>query len=287
MLKKLTTGQILGIGVALAVVLSLVMIFAMIRPTQQKTADTLKTAETTETEGGTPTKVSGKEKEKQREQAKADKAKADWSVYSKDYMPDLNFDKKADLIDVYQKKGLLDRAGYGIKDIPTVWGTWLEAWYRTQRERNVALENPYFPIDAYSADPNDISKLTNLTFPAAGKPWNVAVTVKDFGAAMAHLRSFNGMRRHGMPVVSNVAFEGHSPNLRLTYDLMLYVIPGTEPPSEDPRIAGGTGTTGGGGGGMGGMMGGGQAAMMSMMGARGGAGGGGAAGGGGSAKGAE
>jgi hypothetical protein len=283
MLKKLTTGQIVGIGVALAVVLSLVMVFALIRPTQQKTAETTKSAETTENEGGTPEKVAGKRKEKEREEAKAKKAKEDWRVYSKDYMPDLNFDKKADLISVYQNKGLLDRAGYGIKDIPTVWGTWLEAWYRTQRERNVALENPYFPIDAYSADPNDISKLTNLTFPAAGKPWAVAVTVKDFNAAMAHLRSFNGMRRHGMPVVSDVAFEGHSPNLRLTYNLMLYVIPGTEPPLEDPRIAGGTGTTGGGGGmTMGGT---GAAAMMSMMGGRRSTGGGAPAGG--SAKGAE
>jgi hypothetical protein len=99
------------------------------------------------------------------------------------------------------------------------------------------------------------------------KPWAVTVVAKDFNAAMEHLRRFNGIQRRGVPVVNRVSMEGHSPNLRVTYELAFYIIPGTEPPKEDPRIAGAAGTGGGGsamGGGM--TMGGGSAMMSRMMG---------------------
>ena len=270
MLKRLTNLHIIAISVSIWLVLFLIMYFAMISPTQTKTAELEKATKSTQDAGGTEQQVQAKLTEKNKEIAKAQKASDDWRVYSSRYMPDLTFDPKGNLIELYQEKAVLNNAAaYGVKDIPTLWGRWLEAWYDAQRTMGVSRDNPVFPIEAYSTDPHKISQLTTITFPSS-KPWSVSVTAKSFSEAMAHLRRFNNMPKHGMPVVSNVALQGHSPNLKLTYDLSLYVIPGKEPPKEDPRIAGGTGTGGGGGGMMGGMsggaMGGGQAAMMSMMG---------------------
>lgn len=267
-MKKLNKFQILGISAGISLVLFLALYFALISPTQARTEELNKTAKSTEDAGGTAQQVSAKQTEKKKETDKAKKASDDWRVYSSRYMPDLAFDPKGNLIEIYQEKGgVSGTAAFGVKDIPTVWGRWVESWYDAQKTMGVVRDNPVFALDAYPTDPNNISKLVSLTFPAS-KPWSVSVTAKSFSEAMAHLRRFNGMTKHGMPVISNVAITGHSPNLKLTYDLTLYVIPGKEPPKEDPRIAGGTGTGGGGGGMMGGMSGGGggsQSAMMSMM----------------------
>jgi hypothetical protein len=127
-----------------------------------------------------------------------------------------------------------------------------------------------FPIESFSTDPNDVSNLKSISFPQ-GKPWDVDVIAKSFDAAMNHLRRFNTIPRHGMPVVDKVALLGQSPYLHVRYTLQFFVIPPTEPPAADPKISGtgaGAGAgppspMGGMGGSMGGMMGGSMGAPAS------------------------
>jgi hypothetical protein len=46
------------------------------------------------------------------------------------------------------------------------------------------------------------------------------------------------MRGMGMPVIDNVALQGTSPNLTMSYNLALYIIPRNPPPQSDPRLTG-------------------------------------------------
>ena len=62
------------------------------------------------------------------------------------------------------------------------------------------------------------------------------IQARSFDAAMAHLRRFNDMSRHGMPVIDNVSLAGQSPNLQMTYTLALYIIPAHAPPPSDPFL---------------------------------------------------
>jgi hypothetical protein len=277
-MKKLTQVQIIAIGLVVALVLFGAVYGALVKPAKDKTEELNASAKTVEDAGGTEAAVQGKERDLKKTEEVARKAEADWRVDSVRVMPALNFNEKGELIDLYQTSAL--NGNYGVKDIPTVWGTWLATWYDAQRNAGVTRETPVFAIPAYPTDPNKISELTNLTFPSAGKPWDVAVTVKSFDQAMAHLRRFNSIEKRGMPVVDNVRIAGHAPDLRLTYTLALYVIPGQSPPAIDPRI-GGKANTGGGGGGGG--FGGGMSAMMSGMSPGGSGGASGSGGGGGGA----
>lgn len=262
-MKKLTQVQIIAIGLVVAVVLFGAVYGALVKPAKDKTAELAASTKTTEDAGGTTTAVQGKERDLKKANEVAQKAEADWKVDSVRVMPSLNFNANGELIDIYQTSAI--SGNYGIKDIPTVWGTWLATWYDAQRSAGVTRETPVFAIPAYSTDPNKISELTNLTFPSAGKPWDVAVTVKSFDQAMAHLRRFNAIEKRGMPVIDKVSIAGHAPNLRLTYTLALYVIPNSNPPALDPRIGAKAGGSGGGGGGFGGGAGGGMSGMMSGM----------------------
>ncbi len=254
MFKKMTLPQLHITGFALVLVLFLLLWGFGVRAYTNKQADLEKDTKAKQDNGGTAEKVQAKTKELEKEKKNSKQAEADWKVYSGKYMPDLNFSEKTDLITLYQT-GLVkvDGATYGLKDMPTVWGRWVESWYDAQRDKSVTRNVPTFAIGSYATDPNTISTLKSITFPDGGKPWAVSVTAKDFDSAMAHLRRFNSMEHHGVPVVSGVAISGHSPNLLLNYNLALYVIPGAEPPKQDPRI-GGAAKSGGAGGGMSGMM---------------------------------
>ena len=75
------------------------------------------------------------------------------------------------------------------------------------------------------------------------------------------------MRGFGMPVVDNVELQGQSPDLTMTYDMALYIIPPANPPAPDPVIGAGGGggapaQTGFGGPGSGGRPGGGGRTAM-------------------------
>jgi hypothetical protein len=111
-------------------------------------------------------------------------------------------------------------------------------------------------VPSLATEPNGIASLTSITFPSPKSPWKVSLICQTFDDAMAHLRRFNGMMGHGMPVVDAVTLSGHSPELILSYNLALYIIPGQAPPPVDTRIGAGGGSGGGGGmGKMGGMQG--------------------------------
>ena len=111
-----------------------------------------------------------------------------------------------------------------------------------------------FPIESFSSDPNDVSQLKAIAFPQT-KPWEVEVSAKNFDAAISHLRRFNTIQHHGMPVIDKVALSGQSPDLRVKYTLQMFVIPPSAPPAADPKISGGAAGSGGGGPSMGGAMG--------------------------------
>ncbi len=286
MTKKMTMPQLHGAGFALIAVLLLLLWGFGVRNYTNKKVELDKDTDVKQKAGGTPEMVKQKEKELVSEKKKADEANQDWKVYSSKYMPDIDFSEKTGLINQYQTNFVkVDGKTWGLKEMPTVWGRWLESWYDVQHNSGVDRGIPYFAIASYSVDPNKISEMKNITFPDK-QPWKVTVNAKDFDSAMAHLRRFNTMEHHGMPVISGVALSGHSPNLTLAYNLSLYIIPGSEPPKEDPRIGGAAKTGGGGGGmaGMTGMMGGGGMSGMSggpsggmSGGPSGGSGGGGAA----------
>lgn len=233
------------IGIGTALVLAAILFFALIKPKQEEVKKVGDEATASENAGGTPTKVSGKKKDLEKTKLEVAQTKSLWEVNERKYMPTLDF--QGDLLETYQNK---------VINIPATWGTWVTKWYDAQRNLGVArVPGVEFPVQAFPADPNYISTIQYLKFPT--DRWPVTVEAKSFNAAMAHLRRFNDMQGHGMPVINNVALEGQSPTLLLTYDLALYVIPGKTPPSADPiltRAAGGAG---------GGMMGG--SMMGSMM----------------------
>ena len=256
-LARLLWWHLLLIGLGVSLVLFLILFFAMIKPGMDKTTETNASALATENAHGTEqdSQQHDRDLKKAKEETKVINAK--WGQYSARYMPTVGYGK--DHLRVYegenigngvyqvrQKDGSIKN--YGVKDLPTVWGKWITAWYDAQYKYGVTRRSS-FPIPSFSTDPNDITKLTYIAFPESGKPWPVTVECKSFDAAMAHLKRFNEIQIHGMPVVDNVALAGQSPNLILTYNLAIYIIPGNAPPAVDPTISGAT--TGGTGGGAG------------------------------------
>ena len=290
MFKKMTLPQLHITGFALILVLVLLLWGFGVRAYTNKKAELdVKTADV-EKNGGTKQMVDQKASELKKEKKVSAQAEADWQVYSSKYMPDVNFSDSTGLINQYQTNIVkVDGKTWGLKEMPTVWGRWLESWYDAQHDKGVDRNVLFFAIPAYSTDPNNISGMKHIVFPEA-KPWQVVVNAKDFDSAMTHLRRFNFMEHHGVPVVSGVTLAGHSPKLTLTYNLSLYIIPGSDPPKEDPRIGGAKGGGGAGGGmgmmgGMSGMMSGGPAGGAGIPG-RAGGGSSGSGGGGGGSKGA-
>ncbi len=272
--SRLTALHIHIIGVTATIICAAILFFLLIKPKVEDTKTVLASADSIEGSGGTPEKVAAHKKDLGKAKATAVETNEKWLVNDRKYMPGLNFN--GDLLDTYENK---------LIKIPSQWGQWVAAWYDGQRNLGVSrFPGVEFPIDAFPADPNSISELSSLRFPRSGF-WNVGVEAKSFDQAMAHLKRFNNMERHGMPVIDNISLSGQSPNLSMSYTLALYIIPSADPPVADPVISApaggaagglGMGRRGmmGGMGGPGGMMGG--APMMGggpMMGGPGGAGG--------------
>lgn len=258
-MNRLLWWHWLLIGVGSSLILFLILYFAMIRPKTLDAKTANDSAQATEDAGGTDQKIQDKEKELAREKLTTKKVNEAWMRESVVYMPNIQFDK--DPLRAYEKiqyNGSLYANGkvYGVKDLPTEWGKWITGWYASQaKDGVVALTG--FPIEAFSPDPNDVSHLNAIAFPQ-GKPWAVEVVAKNFDAAMAHLARFNYIKKHGMPVVNNVALSGQSPDLHVRYDLQFFVIPPTAPPPPDPKINATGAPAGGAGGGQASPLGGGR-----------------------------
>ncbi|HLJ54269.1 MAG TPA: hypothetical protein VKT77_04465 [Chthonomonadaceae bacterium] len=259
-MNRLLWWHWLLIGFGASLVLFLILYFAMIRPATIKTTETNADSQSKEDAGGTPDKIAQKKAELKKEQANTKKVDADWETYASYYMPDIRYNK--DVLRAYegtQGTGtlLVNGKEKGVKDLPEEWGKWISKWYSAQGPKIEKgglkpgiIPLTGFPIEAFSPDPNDVSKLTAIAFPQT-KPWAVEVSATNFDAAMNHLERFNHIRQHGMPIVDNVALAGQSPDLRVRYDLKFVVIPPVAPPPSDPKIDA-TGAPAGGGGGGGG-----------------------------------
>jgi hypothetical protein len=260
-MARLTLLHINIIGIVTILLLALILFFLLIKPKNDDIETTTSQYNSTVSGHGTEADVATNTKNLKKTKEAAKQTDADWKVESAYYMPILPYTDKSDIMQTYfltpiGKTGSVERLG--MRDLPTVYGRWITAWYDAQGKTVTRLPGTEFPIDGFMADPNAINGIKDhLTFPGDGKAWPVSLECKSFDDAMAHLRKFNGIQRHGMPVVSNVALQGQSPNLLLTYQVAFYIIPGTPPPPVDPRIGASKGNAGG----MGGMMGG-----MGMMG---------------------
>lgn len=267
-MNRLTLLQINIIGICIAVVLALVLGFVWVKPKFDQASSTEAQAVSVQGTGGTPDKVAAHQNDLAKAQKQAVQTQAGWEVNAARYMPPGSlFNPKATVIGNYEWQPIGPLKG--VKDIPTLWGRWITAWYDAQKKDGITVApGTIFAIPAYSTNPNNISQLTYLAFPEPGHPWPVTVYCKNFLDAIDHLKKFNDMQHHGVPVVNDVSLQGHSPDLALSYTLALYVIPSTPPPAEDTRL--GTGAIGGVGGKagfMGSMMGGpGKGAMMPGLG---------------------
>ncbi len=244
-MSKLTSLHINIIGVVTAIIMSLILYFVMIKPKSEEITTSVAATDAAVQAGGTEDKVKAHKKDLVKSKQDTTVIKAAWAINQSRYMPKIAFSptqKSTNLINMYEFAGLYsDGKPYGFRDLPTVWGLKVTNWYDAHYKEGVFRDfKQDFAIDSFSTDPNDISKLTSITFPQ-GKPWHVTVIAKTFDAAMQHLRRFNSMRGFGMPVVDGVALEGQSPLLAMSYDLALYVIPPAAPPAMDPVIGAGGG----------------------------------------------
>ncbi len=275
MLKKIPLWGIWATFGLVSLIVSLILIFAWVKPTMDNASDTNSSAAGVEQQGGTDTAVMQHKTDLKNAEKSAEAARQNWAVSSARYMPPLPFnshDTNADLINIYEFRNVYGKAGF--KDIPTVWGTWITNWYDAQHKEGVdRAEGTEFPIPAFPSDPNYISTVKYLAFPSDNSPWTVTVNCANFRDAVDHLERFNKMTGHGIPVISHVSLSGHSPNLQMTYTLQVYVLPspGLKPPPPDSRLSVGTGGGGGamgmpGGMGMYGAMGPGAMGPPSMMG---------------------
>ena len=262
-MSKLTAVHIWIIGFVTVIIMSLLLFFLLIKPKNEEIAVSKSATDAAQLAGGTEDKVAGHRKDLVKAKKETAVITSAWAINQRLYMPTIAFStehKSASLLNLYAFNGLYsDGKLYGIRDLPTVWGLKVKKWYDAHEREGIRRDfGQDFPIDSFSTDPNDISKLTSITFPQS-KPWHVTVIAKTFDAAMLHLRRFNSMRGFGMPVVDGVALAGQSPNLNVSYDMALYVIPPAAPPAMDPVIGagggaapaagpGGFGGSGGGGG---------------------------------------
>ena len=241
-MSKLTALHINIIGAVVALILSVALYFVLIKPKNEQLVVTQADIESTKSAGGTEEAVKAAARDLQNTKLAAKKTERDWAVNEKRYMPTLAFGKTQQPLNLYQYAAYVDPSGehFGLRDMPRLWGTWLEAWYATQKpgvKFVSADDKTSIGIPGYPVDPNAISGLKAITFPESGKTWKINVLCTSFEAAMAHLKRVNLIQNHGMPVVNNVSLSGHSPALSLIYDFGLYVIPHTDPPPVDPLIA--------------------------------------------------
>lgn len=227
-----------------AVLIALILGFAMVKPAIEKLDQTKQATLSIEQNGGTQQQVTSKERELK--QAKEDTINItnDWNRKSNVYMPGIKYN--TDHIRSYAIDGVYrgpDGKRYGVRELPRVWSQWITAWYAAQFKEGITALTP-FPIEAFPSDPNEISRMQFITFPAPGRTWDVQVECKTFDAGVKHLNKFNQIQQRGMFVVNNVSYSGQSPNLILSYTLAVYIIPGNTPSPLDPRIGGGSGSGG-------------------------------------------
>ncbi len=244
-MSKLTSLHINLIGIGTALLMSIILFFALIKPKNEDIDTSSKATAAAEEAGGTEAKVAAHRKDFVNSKEKTKVITAAWAINQARYMPKIAFSpqqKSTSLLNLYAFNGLYsDGKVYGIRDLPMVWGVKVKKWYDAHDREGVTRSfGQDFPIDSFSTDPNDISKLASIRFPQ-DKPWHVTVVAKSFNAAMLHLRRFNAMHGFGMPVVDNVALSGQSPSLNVSYDMHLDVIPPADPPAADPVIGGGGG----------------------------------------------
>lgn len=245
-LNRLLWWHILLIGVGASLILAIILYFAMIKPKGEELASTKADADSTEQNGGTQQQVDSNKKKLADAKKDTIRINQQWEQDSHLYMPALAFGP--DMLVNYENKVLVENGKpVGVRDLPTTWGRWVTLWYESQAKAGITLpQGMGFPIAAFPADPNKISSLTSLSFPQ-DKPWHVTVMAKSFDQAMAHLKRINGLYRHGMPVIDNVALSGQSPDLQMDYDLIFYIIPPSQPPAADAKIGGAAGGGGGNG----------------------------------------
>ena len=257
-MSKLTLIHIHIIGAVVSLIVGVTLWYLLIKPVKEQIETTRTDTASTQDNGGTPDKVAGKKRELKKRQNDAADTQARWASNERFYMPKMNFDKNRDVLNLYQNNAYITGEwgqggqAFGLRDMPGIWGKWLENWYATQlladRKKGrlgvlfiKANDKTHLEIPSYSVDPNAISQLTSLTFPEPSKVWEVTVSCHDFNVAMDHLRKFNTMRLHGMPVVNkvrmvSVGLPGLSPDLLMTYELALYIIPHKTPPSPDALL---------------------------------------------------
>jgi hypothetical protein len=244
-MSKLTALHINLIGAGAALVMALILFFVLIKPKNEDIATSKAATDAAIQAHGTEDAVTSHKKDLVKAKNDTKVITAAWAINQSRYMPKIAFSdqqKSNNLLKLYAFNGLYsDGKVYGIRDLPTVWGLKVKNWYDAHDREGVMRDfGQDFPIESFSTDPNDISKLSYITFPQS-KPWHVTVIAKTFDAAMLHLRRFNSMRGFGMPVVDGVALDGQSPALNMSYDMALYVIPPAAPPAPDPVIGGGGG----------------------------------------------
>jgi hypothetical protein len=272
MLSRLTQLHIHLIGAVVSIIVGVLLFFMLIRPQQ----DTLKKTQA-ETEDFLTTQHGNEDvqhkKDLDKKLQEVVQVNEQWQEMSSYYMPILPF--KPDLLDTFPL----------ISALPDKFSLYVRDWYNVQKPLGIAPGDTSFAIPDFPSDPNFVSSIQNLTFPEPGRPWQVTVKCASFDALMEHLRRFNTLQAHGMPVISNVSLSGQSSedrpdsqDLYASYDLSLYCILSQTPPAKNDRI----GVTGGGGG-LGGLLGGklgGGRGGGGLLGGTGGPGGGGLAGGG-------
>jgi len=233
--------NLLGIGIT--VVAALFLFFLIIKPKQEDIKAVQTDTAQIQSQGGTQQSVDEKKRALKQAQAQGVKTQEEWVRNSSVYMPDLKLNGP-DVLSTYETR---------LIKIPAYFGQYVTNWYAQQSKYGVRLDpGVTFPVPAFPPDPNAVSTVDHLTLPGDGKTWPVSLSAQNFDAGMAHLRRINSMRGHGMPVIDGVALSGQSPNLQITYNLALYVIPPKPPVAADARIGGAAGGAGGMGGGMGG-----------------------------------
>lgn len=247
-MDKVSKLHISLIGGGAALVLALILYFAMIRPSNEKIRIAQGAISTAEAAGGTETKIQQNKKAYKDDVDNSNLVHDKWRISDMRYMPEIPLNDP-DLLRSYE---------FSIKDLPTRYGKWITAWYDLQIRMGIRRQSGTdFALPALVKIPNDIATLDHITLPdQAGKPWNVAVEATSFDAGLAHIRKFLTMTGHGVPVVDNVALTGHSPHLSMTYTLALYIIPRVKPTPADPVISPAPTAGGAMGGPMGGSMGG-------------------------------
>ena len=241
-MSKLTAVHINIIGAVAVAVLAALLFYFMIKPKNEQLQLTQGEIDQSKGNGGTPEAVAKAKRDLATAKSNARKTEAAWNVNERRYMPSLAFSKSQQPLNLFQNDAYVDPNGYhfGLRDMPRLWGTWLEGWYAAQlpgTKFTGADDKSFIGIPSFSPDPNAISQLKAITFPETGKVWKMTVLCTTFDNAMTHLRRINTMQQHGMPVVNGVTLSGHSPALKVAYDMAMYIIPHADPPAADPLIA--------------------------------------------------